>query len=481
MSNATNLIFFLTDNHARSVLGCYGHPIVKTPNLDKIAETGVRFTNAYCASPLCCPSRAALATGLFPHQTGYWDNYFAYNGGHPSWHGWLRDQGRTAVAVGKLHYLSNEIAQGFTGEVNTMHIHKATGDLVGLLRGTEAGVPERMSFRNMYGKSGIGEAPYQKYDLDVTKSAIGWLKDEAPKQKQPWVLLVSYASPHPPFTVPERYYRMYPIDKVPLPVQWDKNSRPNHPALNHIRRVDCLAEPVDEAFVRRTVAGYCGLVSHIDEQIGEVISVAREGRLLENTQLLYTSDHGEAAGNHGMFGKSTLYEHSLGIPLMMCGPNIPEGTVIEEIVSNVDLFDTILECMGFTDKKCADKRLGTSLWPQIGGKQNHRIGFAEVHVKSTKNAAYMLRDKNMKLIYHVDAPPQLFDLGSDPNEETDLVNNSAYAQTIERLEHELRRIVDPEAVNAKAKADQCTHAERNGGISVIQNQQNITMTPPPAK
>lgn len=479
MTEAANLIFFFTDNHARSMLGCYGHPLVKTPNLDKIAEMGVRFDNAYCASSLCCPSRAAMASGLYPHQTGYWDNYFAYNGCHPSWHGRLRDAGRTAVAIGKLHYLSSEIAQGFSDEIVTMHIVKATGDLIGLMRGTDEGVPERISFRNMYGESGIGEAPYQNYDRDVTARAVEWLKNEAPKQDKPWVLLVSYASPHPPFTVPEQFFNMYPLDEVPMPVQWDGDSRPDHPALNHIRRVDCLSKPVDEDFVRRTVAGYCGLVSHIDEQIGKVMDTARDSGLLESTRLLYTSDHGEAAGNHGMFGKSTLYEHSLGIPLMMSGPGVPEGQAVEEIVSNVDLFDTILEGLGCMDEEGNHQRMGSSLWPFIKGEGYPRLGFAEVHVKSTKNAAYMVRDGNMKLIYHVGAPLQLFDLLVDPVEAHDLASDPTYAGLIERLEQELRKVLDPEATNARAKADQLAHAERHGGIDAIRNQQNITMTPPP--
>ena len=250
------------------------------------------------------------------------------------------------------------------------------------------------------------------YDLDVTMCAKEWLNYEAPKIKEPWVLLVSYASPHPPFTVPERFFDMYPLDKVPMPVQWDERSRPDHPALNHIRRVDCLSEPVDENFVRRTVAGYCGLVSHIDEQIGEVMRAAREGGILETTRLLYTSDHGEAAGNHGMFGKSTLYDHSLGIALMMCGPDIREGTVVDEIVSNVDLFDTIIEGVGSSVKGSNNDRMGASLWPLIDGVRNPRLGFAEVHVKSTKDAAYMLRDGNMKLIYHVKSPSQMYDLNA---------------------------------------------------------------------
>jgi len=106
---------------------------------------------------------------------------------------------------------------------------------------------------------------------------------------------------------------------------------------------------------------------------------------LDTTNLLYTSDHGEAAGNHGMFGKSTLYEHSLGVPLIMRGPGIPKGRVVKEIVSHVDLFDTILESVGSSEKEGNHQRSGTSLWPAIRGETKARIGFSEVHVKSTKN------------------------------------------------------------------------------------------------
>ncbi len=290
---------------------------------------------------------------------------------------------------------------------------------------------------------------------------------------------MSYASPHPPFTVPERFYNMYPLEDVPMPTQWDTANRPNHSALNHIRRVDCLEEPVDEDFVRRTVAGYCGLITHVDEQIGKVIEVARDIDLLDTTCLLYTSDHGEAAGNHGMFGKSTLYEHSIGVPLIMRGPGIPKGRVVKEIVSHVDLFDTILETPGVMEPKDDYQRSGISLWPAIRGKTKARIGFSEVHVKSTKNAAYMIRDADMKLIYHVDAPKQLFDLRADPMETQDLANDPNYADLIIRLEVELRKIVDPEAVNVRAKAEQLKRAKSHGGPKAILKMQNITMSPPP--
>ena len=105
MTDSANMIFFMSDNHTRNMLGVYGHPVVRTPVLDRIANRGVRFDNAYCASPLCCPSRASLATGRYPHQTGYWDNAIVYDGRVPIWHHRLRAAGVTVTSVGntKLH------------------------------------------------------------------------------------------------------------------------------------------------------------------------------------------------------------------------------------------------------------------------------------------------------------------------------------------------------------------------------------------
>ena len=262
-------------------------------------------------------------------------------------------------------------------------------------------------------------------------------------------------------------------------MQWDGASRPDHPALNHTRRLDWLEEPFSEDLIRRTVAGYCGLVSHVDEQIGEVMEAARTLGMMDDTRILYTSDHGEAAGNHGLLGKTTLYEHSLGVPLLMSGPGIPEGQMIKEVVSHVDLFDTVLESTGCPTGTPDHIRFGGSLWPMIEDTPMDRLGFAEVHVKSTKNAAFMVRDGDMKLTFHVGAPSRLFDLGKDPLETNDLVDDQSYAETLLRLQQELRRIVDPDATNVRAKTDQLAHALKHGGPKAIRSEQNIVASPPP--
>jgi choline-sulfatase len=122
MTEPRNLVYFQSDNHNRSYLGCYGHGLARTPVLDRMAGRGVRFANAYAASALCCPARASLATGRFPHQTGYWDNAIVYDGRVPSWMHRLRGQGHHVASVGKLHYRSGDDDNGFAEELLPMHI-----------------------------------------------------------------------------------------------------------------------------------------------------------------------------------------------------------------------------------------------------------------------------------------------------------------------------------------------------------------------
>ena len=174
MSTPTNLILFQSDNHNRDLLGCYGHPVVKTPNLDKIAARGARFDNAYCTSSLCCPSRASLATGRYPHQTRYWDNCLAYDGRQPSWAGRIRDQGHKVVSVGKLHFRSTDDDNGFSEERAPMHIVDGVGGLVMLLRWSDDEPQQPNQWRMYSEESKVGTSNYQDYDREITRLAMDW-------------------------------------------------------------------------------------------------------------------------------------------------------------------------------------------------------------------------------------------------------------------------------------------------------------------
>lgn len=480
MNERANLLFFMSDNHNRDILGCYGHPIVRTPNLDRIAARGVRFTDAYTASPLCCPARAALATGRFPCRTGYWDNAIVYDGRVPSWMHRLREGGYDVASVGKLHFRSGEDDNGFSEEILAMHIHGAKGGVSMLMRGHDE---ERVNVGQweLYAeRHGVGSAPYQDYDRDITAAAIRWLTERSRTRNRPWALFVSYPSPHPPFQVPQRLLDLYPVERMPLPPLWQPELRPRHPAIDHLRHIKDTRAIDDPAMLRVVLSGYCALITHMDEQVGEVMGAAESLGLLADTRIVYTSDHGEMAGSHGLFGKANMYEGSLAVPLIFAGPGVPEGRVSRQIASHVDLFPTLVEGAGLTPAADDADLDGRSLWPAIAGRDDaDRIGYAEYHAAGSRTGSFMLRRGATKLVYHVDMPAQLFDLGADPTESRDLLADGTGRETATKLEAELRRICDPEAVDARAKADQRAKVEHWGGREAVLSEGLLVYTPPP--
>jgi choline-sulfatase len=479
MTQPANLILFQSDNHNGHLAGCYGHPYVKTPIMDLIASRGVRFANAYCTSPLCCPSRSSLATGRYPHQTGYWDNALTYDGRVPSWHHRLREQGHTVVAVGKLHYRSSEDDNGFTEEIVPMHLHEGKGAIKNLLRGydTEPRKGDGSFWKLYIERSGVGETHYQEYDRTITLKAVEWLQRNAGNSGKPWVLYVSYISAHPPFTVPQRLWNLYPETDMPLPPAFRPGERPEHPAMEHLRYMDDMQVMTDEAALRRIAAGYFGLITHLDEQIGAVLKAAEGLGLLANTRIAYTSDHGELFGAQGLFGKKNLYEGAIRVPMLMSGPGITPKSVINQHVSHVDLFPTIATAVGAQLTE-ADRDLpGMDLWPAIAGREINRTAFAEYHAQGSKAGAFVIRDGDMKLIHHVGMPAQLFDLARDPDETRDL--SATDPDTVLSLEKKLSAVCDPVAVDTRAKADQRAAADAWGGAAKLLGETQILFTPPP--
>jgi choline-sulfatase len=477
MADFPNLLFFLSENHARHVAGCYGHRIAQTPNLDRLAALGATFENAYCASPICCPARASIATGLYPHQSSYWENSTAYNGRVPTWMHHLRDAGHEVTAIGKLHFRRTADDNGFTEEIEPMHIVGGIGGLLGLLRGSGE-EPVRAGNWEMYVTDlGAGETAYQEYDRRITRHAIEWLNRHRAHTGKPWILCVNHISAHPPFKVPQRLLDLYPLDRVPLPVAAHPGVRPEHPAIRHLRRILGQHDELDETTLKRIAAAYFALVTHLDEQVGKVLAAAEDAGLLGTTRVIYSSDHGDCFGNHYILGKFNLYERAVGVPLIMAGPGIPARKRVSSPVSHVDLLPTILEAFG---QEAEDfSRMSGSLWRVLRGRTAAQTAFAEYHGLGSLNASYMLREGASKLVYHVGMPAQLFDLEQDPDELQDRAADPAYRALRERLEGRLRGILDPEATDARAKAEQRSKAAEFGGTAAILARGGFPYTPPP--
>ena len=474
-----NLLVLMSDEHNPKFLGAAGHSFIATPNLDALAARGTRFSAAYTACPICVPARASFAVGRYVHDVGYWDNADGYDGAIPSWHHALRDAGHRVVSIGKLHFRGRKgDDHGFSEEIVPMHVIDGIGDVKGLIRER---IPVRKGGDKMARKAGPGESPYTIYDREIASRAQTWLHEEAPKWRdRPWALFVSFVAPHFPLTAPARWFYRYFNQDLPLPKLYGKDERPHHPFTDdYARTVDYDPHFASPADVKRAIAGYSGLVSMMDENVGDVLAALRAAGLENNTRVLYTSDHGDNAGARGLWGKSTLYEESAGVPLIVAGPGVHEGRVVATPVSHIDCAPTILEAVGLPGLVGGRRLPGASLFAVAEGAMPARPVISEYHAISAVAGAFMLRFGKWKYCHYVAYRPQLFDLEADPEELVDLATDPGFADVVAEGERRLRGTLDPEAVDARAKERQSELLASFGGREAALARGDLGFTPAP--
>ncbi|HET9763976.1 MAG TPA: sulfatase-like hydrolase/transferase [Casimicrobiaceae bacterium] len=474
-----NLLVLMSDEHNPKFLRAAGHPFIETPNLDALAARGTRFASAYTTCPICVPARAAFAVGRYVHEIGYWDNADGYDGAVPSWHHALREAGHRVVSIGKLHFRGRPgDDHGFSEEIVPMHIVEGIGDVKGLVR---ADIPKRKGGDKMAHRAGPGESSYTAYDRDIASRAQIWLHEEAPKwRSRPWVLFVSFVLPHFPLTAPPHWFYRYWQRELPMPKLYAREARPRHPYLDdYAHTVDYDAHFTSSADVKRAIAGYSGLVSTMDENVGNVLRALRDAGLEENTRVMYTSDHGDNVGARGLWGKSTLYEESAGVPLILAGRDVPVGRVVDTPVSQIDCAPTILEAAGEPASVGGRMLPGGSLFAMASGALPDRPVISEYHAIGSVAAAYMLRFGRFKYCHYIAYRPQLFDLITDPEELTDLADDPRSAATLAEGERRLRAVLDPEATDARAKRRQAELLARFGGRERALARGDLGFTPAP--
>ncbi len=472
----TNLLYIISDQHNRNLLGCYGHPMVQTPNLDRLAERGTRFANAYTNCPICVPARASLATGRYVHQIGNWDNGQPYDGSVPSWHHRLREQGVHAASIGKLHFQGHGADHGFGEEIEPLNVVDGVGDVLGCIRDLPPFRNKRPGIR----EAGPGDSTYLQYDQRNADNAIKWLRAHRNDEK-PWCLFLSFVCPHPPYIAPPDLYDIYDPDELPMPPQWRAEDWPDHPAMDYFRRFFTFDPQFAEPIVRQLNAAYYAVCTYLDRQIGRVLDSLDELELTHNTRVIYTSDHGEHLGGRGIYGKFTMYEDAAAVPFLVAGPEVPAGKVVATPVSLIDSFPTIVEAVG-AQQTAADADLpGESLWVIAQDGNRDRTVFGEYHAVGAKHGAYMLRNLQYKYIYYVNDPPQLFDATTDPDECDDLAPLPDSRDALEILEYELREIVDPEAADAQAKAAQKATIDALGGKEAVIQRGAFDNSPVPGE
>ena len=476
---ATNLLIFMADQHSRKTLGCYGNALARTPNMDALAARGTRFVNAYTNSPLCVPARACFATGRHLHEIGYWDNAIAYDGRVKGWGHRLLDAGREFVSIGKLHYRFVDDPTGVGEQIIPMHIAHGKGDLMGLIR---PDLPERRQSARLAVEVGPGETEYTRYDRDIAERACAWLTERGMRRaNEPWTLFVSFIAPHFPLIAPPEYFDPYSRDDIPLPKPPDREYFDSHPwwkAFNGSYTFDRHFR--DDEHRKLAIACYLGLCSFVDAQIGRVMAALEASGLAGETTVAYTSDHGENLGARGLWGKSTMYEESAGIPLILAGPDIPAGRACGTPVSLVDFHPTVLDCAGLDPLRGAGRLPGRSLRRMAEAPDDmERTVLSEYHDGGSPTGMFMLRQGPYKYIHYTGCEPELFDLARDPEELENLAAKDEHMAVRAALEAWLRGVLDPEATDARAKEDQARHIEALGGREAILATERLHGTPAP--
>ena len=462
----TNLLIICSDEHNKRFLGCYGHEMVQTPNLDRLAAMGTRFDNAYTPSPICMPARAALATGRYCHEIDCWDNGSPYRGVEAdSWGHRLNQQGFEANTFGKLHF-HLESDHGY--DVNLpLWAKSAEEGYVGAI-GSWMGEhqPTMTGLRKEILAAKAGEFGYTRYDRAIAEAAAEWISARQPTDK-PWCSFVSFTYPHYPFMAPAEYVNLYDPADVPLPLNWQREQWDNHPGVQWKREKMGLDGGFTEDEVRKTIAVYFGMISFMDAQVGRVLDALADSPYADNTRIVYTSDHGDMLGEHGMWFKGTMHEGSAGIPMILAGPDIPQGHVCNTPVNLIDVYPTAVESVGaaYTD---ADATLNSKSLITIATEpDSERATFSEFHSVATATGNFMMRTARYKYIERIGYEAQLYDMVDDPDENHDLVADPANADLIAAHAAQMREQFSPEAVAERVKTFQNAQLERLGGVDAL--------------
>ena len=467
-----NLLFIMADEHNRQMLGCAGHDLVKTPNLDKLAARGTRFTSAYTNCPICVPARASFQTGNYTHRIRYWDNAIAYDGAIQGWGHRLQEAGIHVESIGKLHYRKDDDPLGFDARHIPMYIKEGVGSVTAAVRDPLPALDDEARTKPGFAaKAEAGSSSYTQYDAQVADLSCDWLKERgASDDDTPWMLFASFLSPHYPLTVPDEFFQMYPGAHMPGPRLDPEDGYQRHPWVEILAERQPHNNGLTPEKSRIAAGAYLGLCSYVDYQIGRVLGALEQAGLADTTRIIYTSDHGENAGARGLWGKSVMYEESTGIPMIMAGADIAAGAVCETPTSLVDMYPTITAALGLAANADEADLPGTSLFHIANAAPDpNRTVFSEYHASASPSGGFMLRKGRYKYHYYVGYPPELFDLEADPGETNNLAGDPAHAPVCAEYDALLRQIVDPEAADRQAKDDQNAIVDFHGGRKKVLN------------
>jgi arylsulfatase A-like enzyme len=430
-SKRPNIILIVSDDQRPDTIHALGNPIIHTPHLDKLVKLGTAFTKAHSPHPICVPSRAEILTGTRGFTNGVLLPGGKLDGNLPTLAEVLRTAGYHTWYVGKWHTTGRPSTHGYS---DTRGLYAGGGGKYWKDPVDYKGMPvtgyRGWVFQDDAGKiepeKGVGLTP--DISEKFADAAIEFIDS---KPDKPFFLHVNFTAPHDPLYYPTRFKDQYVPDKMPLP----PNFLPKHP-FDHGnyegRDEKMLPWPRTPDAVRKNLAVYYAVISHLDEQVGRIVAALEKSGQLENTIIIFTSDHGLATGSHGLMGKQNMYAHTVVVPLICAGPGVPQGQQREALVYLRDLYPTICDMAGAKIPATVEAK---SLLPVIEGKQKEVYKQLFCYFSDSQR---MIRDHEWKLIHYPKIGRyQLFDLVNDPHEMKDLAASPQHQPRVQAMREQL--------------------------------------------
>ncbi len=457
-----NIVFIFADDMTYTAISALGNDEINTPNLDRLVRGGTTFTHAFNMGgwngAICVASRAMIISGRSLWEANQFRKEWIKGvGTEKSWGKLMKSAGYETFMTGKWHLdaRATEIFQ------NVVHVrpgmpgdawNRTPGMEIKIMEGSSRNIPMKdimpLGYNRpldendtLWSASDTSMGGYWeggKHWSEVLKEdALGFLERSTEKEK-PFFMYLAFNAPHDPRQAPKEYLDQYPLDRIHLPKSWlpeypFKDSIGNGPDL----RDEALAPFPRTAYaIKKHTQEYYALISHMDQQIGEILNKLEANDGLKNTFVIFTADHGLAMGRHGLMGKQSLFDHSIRVPFMVMGPGIPAGKKIEEPIYLQDAMATSLELAGI---KKPDYVFFNSLIDLAKGKQP-KSHYREIYGAYT-DTQRMIRKNGFKLIAYPKLKKLLlFDLKKDPEEQNDLASRSAYHMKVDSLFKDLLKL-----------------------------------------
>ena len=448
MSKKPNVLFIVTDDQRFDTIHALGNKEIITPNLDRLASRGMSFVRAHIAGgtcgAVCMPSRAMILSGRNPFHLE------ELGGNIPEAHKTLaetfKNNGYETIGLGKWHNGCPAYARSFTqgakiffgGMWDHWNVPTCRYDPTGKYDNVINFVVDFYNDNHPQSQHCDEFDPGKHSSTLLTDAAIGLLNENANKEK-PFFMYLAYLAPHDPRTMPDSFRQMYDPEKIELPPNFQEIIDTNYPLMVH-RDEHLAAYPREEKEIRRHIAEYFAMITHLDYEIGRLLDALHDSGEEENTIIVFTGDNGLAVGQHGWLGKEDIYEHGVRIPLVMAGPGIAENSRNDAYVYLYDIFPTLCEKVGIDVPESVD---GKSFVHLLDGE--HGESFRDELYLIFDNFVRGVKDEKYKLIEYRNGDAQedkwtfLYDIQNDPWETENLANDEKYADKVREMRDKIIR------------------------------------------